>query len=228
MWWHLGGDCDLTQVSQPSGKNHCPFSGRGKGQGTSGCETGHQQIGKISCMSQPAKISSDSKKLGGPLPDNHHRGGDQLSERSSSWELVEEEVELAVSTGPVPYHLLEGARLLASGAWTPRQRIERAFDFGKTDAAAALFSYPQAPSGSFPLRSQYYIILYDPQGNWPRYTRNLQSYYRDVKIYKKGEVPGRLHAFRELVVSRGFASLPEAQAYVEGAQCRWPKEPFGN
>ncbi len=73
-----------------------------------------------------------------------------------------------------------------------------------------------------------YIILYDPLGNWPRYTRSLQSYYRDVKTYKKNEVPGRLHAFRDLVVSRGFASLPEAQAYVEGAQCRWPKEPFGN
>ena len=71
-------------------------------------------------MSQPAKVSSTEKKLAGSLPGNHHREGDQGSEGSSEWELVEEEVELAASKGPVPYHLLEGARLAASGAWNPR------------------------------------------------------------------------------------------------------------
>lgn len=159
-----------------------------------------------------------------------HEGGTSSSPRSE-WDLVsapeEKGLELEVETGPPPLHLVKRSRLATAGVWDPTSRIVRAFEFGKSDCLAALEQRPQeAADTGFPLRSQLYVILYDPTGDWPRYTNTLCTFYRAVKVPEPGRKPDRQSRWREGVVSRGFPSLVEAEAYLLGARCRLPSEPF--
>ena len=145
-----------------------------------------------------------------------------------SWEVISEapgeELELVVARGPAPLHLLRRSRLRESQGWTPERRIERAFQFGQRDTQAALDSVPQDSADRFPIRSAVYVVLYDPTGEWPKYTRSLQRFYELVKTPCRGQVPGRSSPWRSGVVSRGFPSIVEAEAYLAGGQCRLPRE----
>ncbi|CAE7292878.1 unnamed protein product [Symbiodinium microadriaticum] len=140
------------------------------------------------------------------------------------WEVVGEPeadrvglpLELVPASGPVPLHLLRRARLATRSDWTPQRRLERAFEFGKQDAECALEGRYQAPRDSFPIQTAVYVILYDPSGSWPRITRSSTSYFRAVQ-----ETRG---VWRKGIVSRGFPSLVEAEAYLLGASCQLPNE----
>ena len=51
-----------------------------------------------------------------------------------SWEFVEgEPLELTPSEGPPPFYLLDSESLATVAHWKPRDRITRAFEFGKKD-----------------------------------------------------------------------------------------------
>ena len=76
------------------------------------------------------------------------------------------------------------------------------------------------------MRSSVYVILYDPTGEWPRYTRSLQRFYEAVKDCPAGRTADRTSPWRRGVVSRGFPSIVEAEAYLEGASCRLPRREF--
>ncbi|CAE7419993.1 BUB3.2 [Symbiodinium sp. KB8] len=125
---------------------------------------------------------------------------------SGEWEVVEapsleapSELELVVATGPAPLHLVRRSRLSTVGGWSPEDRIRRAYQLGQGDCQAALDSSRQAPRDSFRVASSVYVILYDPNGHWPRFTRNLQRFYEATKAH-----------------SEGFPSLVEGEAYVLG------------
>ena len=152
---------------------------------------------------------------------------------SGEWEVVEapsleapSELELVVATGPAPLHLVRRSRLSTVGGWSPEDRIRRAYQLGQGDCQAALDSSRQAPRDSFRVASSVYVILYDPNGHWPRFTRNLQRFYEATKAHSEGRKPDRQTPWRPGVVSRGFPSLVEGEAYVLGASCRWPSEEF--
>ena len=87
---------------------------------------------------------------------------------------------------------------------------------------AALEGIAQLPQDSFPVRSCVYVILYDTTGDWPRVTRSLQKFYEAVKIPCRGKAPSRQTPWRSGVVSRGFPSQVEAEAYLLGGQCHAP------
>lgn len=147
-----------------------------------------------------------------------------------SWEVVDgfgvDQDELAVATEDPPLHLLRRARLAKAEDWTPEARIRRAFEFGQADTQSALDSIPQRAADRFPLRSTVYVILYDPSGQWPRYTRSLQRFYEVTKIPCRGVAPTRNTPWRAGIVSRGFPSIVEAEAYLAGGRCRLPREEF--
>lgn len=149
---------------------------------------------------------------------------------SQGWEVISEpppeQLELVVATGPPPFHLLRRGRLQAIQGWSPEARIQRAFDLGKEDTQAALDNSFQSANDRFPLRSSVYVVLYDPTGDWPRYTKSLQKFYTAVKIPCRGQAPSRQSAWRPGVVTRGFPSIVEAEAYLAGGQCRLPREEF--
>jgi hypothetical protein len=155
----------------------------------------------------------------------HH---DRAPEGPEAWELVGDapREELVPATGPPPLHLLRRGRLSTVGEWTPARRVERAFELGKADGQVALDSGWQVARDNFPVRSAVYILLYDPTGDWPRYTRSLQRFYQAVKDCPPGREPGRTSPWKQGVVSRGFPSIVEAEAYLEGASCRLPREEF--
>lgn len=146
------------------------------------------------------------------------------------WEIVEEEagehLELVVATGPVPLHLLRRSRLQPLQGWSPEERIRRAFEWGQKDTQAALEGISQLPQDAFPVRSCVYVILYDTTGDWPRVTRSLQKFYEAVKIPCRGKAPSRQTPWRSGVVSRGFPSQVEAEAYLLGGQCQYPRKEF--
>mgnify|MGYP001820771650 CR=1 FL=1 len=163
------------------------------------------------------------------LGEEHRERHDGATEGQEPWELVGEvpREELVPATGPPPLHLLRRGRLSTVGEWTPARRVERAFELGRADGQVALDSGWQSARDNFPVRSTvYYVILYDPVGEWPRYTRSLRSFYLAVKDCPQGREPGRASPWRRGVVSRGFASIVEAEAYLEGASCRLPREEF--
>ena len=149
---------------------------------------------------------------------------------TGEWELVGESGdpprELEPSVRAVPLHLLRRSRLSTVGDWTPQRRIERAFHWGQTDAQSALDGAVQQRRDEFPLSSCVYVILYDPNGQWPRVTRSLSRFYAATKIVRSGETASRFSAFKPGIVSRGFASLVESEAYLLGASCQWPSEEF--
>ena len=113
-----------------------------------------------------------------------------------------------------------------AGTWSANDRILRAFDFGKQDCIAALESTLQLPRDQFRLSSRVFVILYDPSGDWPRYTKSLQAFYNAIKIQEGSRVPDPRSPWKPGIVSRGFASISEAEAYLAGASCRLPREPF--
>ncbi len=152
-------------------------------------------------------------------------------DEEEEWELVAEEareepLELVVATGPVPLHLLRRSRLQPLQGWSPEERIRRAFEWGQKDTQAALEGVAQLPQDSFPIRSCIYVILYDTTGDWPKVTRSLQKFYEAVKIPCRGKAPSRHTPWRSGVVSRGFPSQVEAEAYLLGGQCQYPRKEF--
>ena len=191
-------------------------------------------------MSSPETIlvRCGSKTIRIEVQDTPPIAASDVADRASSsaapeelpWELVTEEEsgergsELSVCRTEPPLFLAH--RVGAAGTWSARDRILRAFDFGKRDCIAALESTPQLPRDQFPLASRVFVILYDPSGNWPRYTKNLQAFYNAVKIEEGSRVPDRRSPWKPGIVSRGFASISEAEAYLAGASCRLPREPF--
>ena len=154
------------------------------------------------------------------------------AEAAAEWEVVEasgaapERRELEAAVGEPPLHLLRRARLTTRGDWTPERRIERAFTFGQRDSVAALEGCYQEARDDFPISSSVYVILYDPTGEWPRYTRSLSSFYQATKITQPGERAHRGSPWRRGIISRGFASIVEAEAYLFGASCRLPSREF--
>lgn len=146
------------------------------------------------------------------------------------WEVVSEvvdpDLELVVSSDPPPLHLLRRSQLRSVQGWTPEERIRRAFRYGQEDTQSALDSSAQERSDNFPVRSSVYVVLYDPSGNWLRYTRSLDRYYEAVKLPFRGAAPSRRSNWRPGVVSRGFPSIVEAEAYLAGGRCHLPREEF--
>ena len=136
------------------------------------------------------------------------------------------ENELVVSTSAPPLHLLRRGRLQPAQGWTPEQRSERAFQWGQRDTQAALDSSIQGAADNFPIRTCVWVVLYNPSGEWPRYTRSLQRFYEVVKISSGGRPPSRASPWRAGIVSRGFASIVEAEAYLAGGRYRLPSEEF--
>ena len=135
-------------------------------------------------------------------------------------------LELAVHPGPPPLELLEEDPLQAVEAWSPEDRIRRAFSFGQQDAISALYHRFLVRGDGFPVQSQVYVILYHPNGDWPRYTEDLASFYQAVKEVQAGQVATWSSPWIPGVVSRGLPSLVEAKAYLTRASCRWPNQPF--
>ncbi|CAE7290791.1 unnamed protein product, partial [Symbiodinium sp. CCMP2592] len=74
-------------------------------------------------------------------------------------------LELIPSPGPVPLYLIRRSRLSTVGIWTPEKRIERAFEWGQRDSAAALNGDFLESRDSFPLSSTVYVVLYDSNGS---------------------------------------------------------------
>lgn len=150
---------------------------------------------------------------------NHHEGDDD------EWELVEPSPQpLTVSSEPPPLHLLTHNKLVDLVGFSGEDRIRRAFRFGQTDCEAALLGSYQKPVDRFPLKSSFYVILYNPDGSWPRVIRDLATFYRVVKIETRGRAPDRSTPWKQGIVSRGFATQTEAEAYLLGARCPYPKE----
>ena len=213
-----------------------PFS-FGRSRGATPCPRRGRSgaLAALSCMSSSSadihvRVGSQLLRIQVSEVADSHEGGNPSTPRSE-WDLVsapeEHGLELEVATGPPPLHLVKRSRLSTAGSWDPTARIVRAFEFGKEDCLAALEQRPQrAADTEFPLRSQVYVILYDPTGNWPRYTNTLCTFYREVKVCEPGKKPDRQSRWREGVVSRGFPSLVEAEAYLLGAKCRLPSGPF--
>ena len=159
-------------------------------------------------------------------PSDHQNSA---SSGPSEWEVVEEILEkgeLAPSRHEPPLHLLRRSRLSTVGEWTPERRLVRAFDWGKADAQTALDSSFSGRQDKFPLASAVYVILYDPSGEWPRYTRSVARFYAAVKDVKEGKVANRSSPWRPGIVSRGFPSLVEAESYLLGATCQLPSAEF--
>ena len=161
-------------------------------------------------------------------------GRNQDGESEGEWCLVEgppetgptEGLELVVATGPAPLHLVRRSRLSTVAGWTPEDRIRRAYRLGQEDCQVALDSGYQSAKDSFPVSSAVYVVLYDPSGDWPRYTRTLSRFYEAIKEPLAGRKPDRHSPWRRGVVSRGFPSIVEAEAYLEGASCRFPNAEF--
>lgn len=195
----------------------------------------HGSLAAIPCMSRRSShvtvrfgsdsvevsIAAEGRTSGSPRGNNDEEQG---------WELVSEgresELELVVSTDPPPLHLLRRSQLRQVQGWTPEDRIRRAYRFGQQDTQAALDSGIQPPKDDFPVRSSVFVVLYEPSGNWPRYTRSLDRFYEAVKIPLRGTAPNRRSNWRPGVVSRGFPSIVEAEAYLAGGRCHLPREEF--
>ena len=147
-------------------------------------------------------------------------------QNGAEWDVVSDQgataaapaLELVPSTDPPPLHLLRRSRLASRRDWTPQRRLERAFELGQQDAESALEGRHQVSGGTFPLPTAVYVILYDPSGDWPRITRSRANYFRAVQ--------SSTGVWRPNVVSRGFPSLVEAEAYCLGASCQLPNEEF--
>lgn len=141
----------------------------------------------------------------------------------TEWELVEEEkasVELVPSTAPAPLHLVRRSRLSTVGDWSPEAPIKRAYKFGQEDCQCALDGTCQGPWDRFPIRNTIYVILYCPSGVWPRLVTDLSTFYKLVKEQSGTRPPDRNSPWKKGIVSRGFASRVEAEAYLLGASCR--------
>lgn len=97
---------------------------------------------------------------------NHHE------EDHDEWELVEPIPQpLTVSSDPPPLYLLIQNKLVELVGFSGEDRIRRAFSFGQTDCEAALLGSYQKPVDRFPLKSCFYVILYNPDRNWPKVMR---------------------------------------------------------
>lgn len=139
----------------------------------------------------------------------------------------ENEGELVPATGPAPLHLLSRSTLGTVGGSppiTPEDRIRRAYQFGQRDSQAALDGEIQLPNDQFPLSSRYYVVLYQPSGDWPKVLGNLREFYKVVKEQRGDRSPDRQSAWKPGIYSRGFPSKVEVEAYLWGASCRYPNE----
>lgn len=159
----------------------------------------------------------------GPTPEPEEEEAGEVEAAAAAYPL---EIELAAHPGPPPVDLLEEDPLEAVEGWSPEDRIRRSFSFGQQDALSALFQRFLVRGDRFPLQSTVYVILYHPNGNWPRYTDSLVSFYQEVKIVTPGQLATWSTPSIPGVVSRGFPSVVEAKAYVVGASCRWPNQAF--
>ena len=98
---------------------------------------------------------------------NHHE------EDHDEWELVEPIPQpLTVSSDPPPLYLLIQNKLVDLVGFSGEDRIRRAFSLGQTDCEAALLGSYQKPVDRFPLKSCFYVILYNPDRNWPKVMRS--------------------------------------------------------
>lgn len=98
---------------------------------------------------------------------NHHE------EDHDEWELVEPIPQpLTVSSDPPPLYLLIQNKLVDLVGFSGEDRIRRAFSFGQTGCEAALLGSYQKPVDRFPLKSCFYVILYNPDRNWPKVMRS--------------------------------------------------------
>ena len=160
------------------------------------------------------------------------RPGTSSGHDEAGWEVVEPPVpdlppgqalELVPATGPPPLHLLRRSRLSAVGEWTPEKRLARAFEFGLSDAQAALDGAYLASRDNFPVASCVFIILYDPSADWPE---SLGRFYLAVKQASGKGQPSRASAWKPGIVSRKFPLLVEAEVYLLGAGCYYPSKEF--
>ena len=132
--------------------------------------------------------------------------------------------ELVPAEGAAPLHLLVRSQLGAVPGFSAEDRIRRAYRLGQEDARAALLGEPQAARDIFPLASRQYVVLYQPNGDWPKVLGDLRSFYKLVKVQVGDREPGRASPWKEGIYSRGFASKVETEAYLWGASCRYPRE----
>ena len=209
LWRSSGGNLGFQKAESGGWETFGLFVGRPRFPQTCSGSRHSQQAREIhpSCMStRPSERDCDS---------------------DGSWEFVEgEPLELTPSKGPPPFHLLDSESLSTVGDWKPRDRISRAFEFGRKDCLAAFGAAYQPARDSFPLASNFYVVLYDPSGDWPKVTQSLARFYNHVKVASGKKGASFASPWRPGVVSRGFASEAEARAYVCGAQCLYPKNKF--
>lgn len=155
--------------------------------------------------------------------DNEGGSHAAASSEPSATSAAAETPELVPAEGPAPLHLLNRSNLGAVPGYTAEERIQRAYRLGQEDCRAALLSGIQSASEGFPLANRYYVVLYQPNGDWPKVVEDLRSFYRLVKVQEGNREPNRASPWKEGIYTRGFASKVETEAYLWGASCQYPR-----
>ena len=120
---------------------------------------------------------------------------------------------LALDLSPVE-HLVKRLRA-QSQAWGPLARLGRALRAGVIARRRLSGLGGFAPSPSVPFTNSIYVVLRGSPGFGPCFTTSAARYFEVVGL------PGG--GFHRDSISHAFPTRAEAEAYLIGAEARWPQ-----